>query len=158
MIRILFDEQGDSHGDIFLKIDAVPSFHQVADLYFLGDFLGSERKATTKEKVMIEFIEYIKRRILSAGKEEIFIPIDLSDQYVGGLLISKKNEELVKVKYVWTENFYGFGISLDLVDQMVSDDKPDFNIERDWLISTQEIIKGLDWSKRRIQIIAQHNV
>jgi hypothetical protein len=158
MIRILFDEEGDSHSDIFFKIDASPSFIQVADLYFVGDFLGTDKEPKTKEELMIAFIEYIKARVLSADKEEVFIPIDLSDQYVGGLLISRKNKELLKVKYASTTKFNGYGISSEQVDQMVKKQKSDFEIDGDWILSIEGIIKGLDWSKRKIQNAAQQKL
>ncbi len=153
MIRIIFDEQGDFHSDIFFKIDASPSFLQVADLYFVGDFL--QEQIETKEQLMLAFINYIETRILSADKEEIFIPIDLSDQYVGGLLISKKNKELLKVKYSWTDTLHGFSISQNQVDQMMIDYNPVFKTNGEWLLSLETVIKGLDWSRRKIANTAQ---
>jgi hypothetical protein len=150
MIRILFDELGDSHGDIFFKVDVVPSFVQVVDMYFIGDFLENEKQAETKEELMIAFIDYIEERIISVSKEETFVPIDLSDQYVGGLLISQKNSELITVKYGWTDKIYGFAIGRGQVDQIMNDQKPEFEIERDWLIAKVAVLHGLDWSRKKI--------
>ncbi|HEY0744182.1 MAG TPA: hypothetical protein VGD40_22100 [Chryseosolibacter sp.] len=151
MIRILFDEQGDSHSDIFFKIDVAPSFLQVADLYFVGDFLGNEEKRESKEDLMIAFIDYIQATVLSVAKEETFIPIDLSDEYVGGLLVSRKNGELLKVKYVWTDKFRGFEITRAHVEKMVKDQKAEFRVEGEWLISMEGAINGLTWSREKIK-------
>jgi hypothetical protein len=155
MIRVLFDEQGDSHHDIFFKVDAPIGFTQVVDLYFVGDFLAPLLKDyATKKEIMIEFIKYIKNRILQAGEKEVFIPIDLSDQYVGGLLVTKKTKESVKVKYGTTQKIYGFEIGINHVDQIMSDEELDFDIEREWVMPISEIEKGLDWSSVRIQNVA----
>lgn len=153
MIRIIFDEQGDFHADIFFKIDVSPSFLQVADLYFVNDFL--QEQTDTKEELMLAFINYIKTRILSASKEEIFIPIDLSDEYVGGLLVFRKNKELLKVKYSWTNKFHGFSISQSQVDQMMIDYKPHFTTRGEWLLSEEAILKGLEWSRRKLANTAE---
>ena len=39
MIRVLIDELGDGRDDIILKIDAMPTFPQIGDLYYMADFL-----------------------------------------------------------------------------------------------------------------------
>ena len=39
MIRVLIDELGDGRDDIILKIDAMPTFTQIGDLYYMADFL-----------------------------------------------------------------------------------------------------------------------
>ena len=155
MIRILFDDQGDSHHDIFFKVDASPTFIQVADLYFIGDFLSPRlRDEVTKKEIMIEFINYVKSRIQNSSVTETLIPIDLSDQYVGGLLVTRKLNDIVKVKYGFTQKIYGFQIGVDHVDKIMIDEKPEFEIEREWIISISEIEKGLNWSIERIQNVA----
>lgn len=155
MIRILFDDQGDSHHDIFFKVDATPTFIQVADLYFIGDFLSPRLSDDmTKKEIMIEFIKYIKSRIHNASDTETLIPIDLSDQYVGGLLLTRKKNDIVKVKYGFTQKIYGFQVGVDYVDKIMTEEKPEFEIEREWIMSIPEIEKGLDWSIERIQNVA----
>ena len=152
MIRILFDEQGDSHHDIFLKVDISPSFIHIADLYYVGNFLSScINYRMTKKELMIEFINYIKTRIQNSGGSETLVPIDLSDQYVGGLLVTRKTDDTIKVKYGFTEGICGFQIGVDSVDKIMNEQKLEFEIEREWTMPISEIIKGLDWSIGRIQ-------
>jgi hypothetical protein len=149
MIRILFDEIGDSHSDIFLKVDAMPSFFQVADTYFLRDFLN--KGFETKEQVVLGYLDYFKKKILGLNDEKTFIPFDISDQYVGGLFIAKGNKGLIKVEYAWTEEITGWGVSQESITNQLKEKIKEFKIDRDWLISKDSVIEGLNWSIEKIK-------
>lgn len=151
MIRILFDEHGNSHGDISFKIDASPAFIQVVDLYFVGDFLSVVRELVTKEELMIEFINYVKARFQKSDNNELLIPIDLSDEYVGGLLVTRGSKDVVKVKYGWTREIAGYHIQKDTIDKIMADEKLTFKIDGEWIMPISEIINGLNWSIERIR-------
>lgn len=87
MIRILFDEYGDAHHYIFLKVDATPSFLQMADSFYLDDFLAKE--CETMEDLVLVYLNYRKQKIQNLDDKETFIPFYLSGQYIGGLFVSK---------------------------------------------------------------------
>ena len=149
MIRILFDEIGDYHSDIFLKVDATPSFLQVADTYFLEDFLN--RKFDTKEEIVLSYLYYLKEAFQKPYEKEIFIAFDISDQYVGGLFVSKGKKGLIKVEYGWTKEIEGWGINRETIRSNVKEKRKEFKIDRDWLISKDSIMEGLNWSIEKIK-------
>jgi hypothetical protein len=149
MIRILFDEIGDSHSDIFLKIDAMPSYIHVADSYFLGDFLTNEFE--TKEELILGYLDYFTKQILGLNEEQVFIAFDLSDQYVGGLFMAKGKKGLLKVEYGWNKEIAGCGVSQESIETQVKENRKDFTIDRDWLLSKDAVIDGLNWSIEKIK-------
>lgn len=149
MMRILFDELGGSHNDIILKIDTSPNFMQVADTYYLYEFL--DIKADEKIDVIIGFINYFKNEILSLNDETRFIAFDLSDQYVGGIFVSESKKGLVKVEYGFSKKIAGYGTNLNVIANQVDEHRESFEIENQWEISINSIIEGLDWSKRRVE-------
>ena len=148
-MRILFDELGGSHNDIILKIDTTPNFLQVADTYYLYDFLDVE--SDEKIDVLIGFINYFKNEILSLNDDTRFIAFDLSDQYVGGIFVSESKKGLVKVVYGFSEKIAGYGTNKDMIANQVAEHRELFEIENEWEISRDSIIEGLDWSLRRIE-------
>jgi len=149
MIRILFDEMGGPHKDIFLKVDTTPSFLQLADTYFLGDFLT--KKFETKEEVILEYLDYVKETIQGLADKAVFIAFDLSDQYVGGLFITKSKIGLVKVEYGWTGEIAGWNVTQESLAKLVKENKKEFEIKGDWLFAEDAIIEGLDWSIGKIK-------
>ena len=149
MIRILFDEIGESYSDIFLKVDAKPSFLQVADTYFLEDFLNG--KFDTKEELVLGYLDYFKKKILEFNNENTFIAFDLSDQYVGGLILAKEKKGLIKVEYGWNKKIEGWGVSQTSLAKQVKEKRGDFKIDRDWLLSKDALIEGLNWSIEKIR-------
>jgi hypothetical protein len=151
MIRLLFDERGDGHGDINFKVDILPSFSNVADSYYIYDFLSTlVNDSMTKAESIIVFINYIKAQIQRLSDAEIFIPIDLSDEYIGGILVSRKEKETIAVKYCFTRNLFGYEVSINNIDRLMFEKKPVFEIEREWAIGSVELERDLDWSISRV--------
>lgn len=148
MIRLIFDECGDGHEDIFLKIDAMPSFLKVADTYFISGFFNREYE--TSQEIILDYLSYFKKHIQELDDREEFIPFDLSDQYIGGLFMTQVKNGLVKVKYEWTDQIEGFGVSEKTVTSRVRENRISFKIEYDWLLSKDAIMEGLSWSIKKI--------
>lgn len=155
MIRVLFDEIGDSHKDIFLKIDAMPTFLQVADTYFLGDFINIEYE--TKKEIVLGYLDYFKKKIHELKDENTFIAFDLSDQYVGGLFIAQRKKGLIKVEYGWTKDIGGCELSQESISNKVKENRKDFKIISDWLLSKDSVVEGLNWSIEKIKNSAYPN-
>lgn len=149
MIRILFDEVGDSHSDIFLKVDAMPPFLQVADTYFLGNFLDKEFE--TKKDVVIGYLDYFREQLQGLKDEQVFIVFDFSDQCVGGLFVTKEKKGVIKVEYGWTKENTGLGVNQQSIANLLGDNKKEFKIDRDWLLSKEAVIEGLTWSIEKIR-------
>ncbi|WNJ20356.1 hypothetical protein [Pontibacter sp. G13] len=149
MIRILLDEIGDSHHDIFLKVDAIPSFVQVADTHFLGAFLSEDFE--TKSAVTLAYLNYFLDKIQGLEHDTDFIPFDLSDQYVGGLFVSTKPKGLVKVEYAWTDQISGWEITRASTALRVNENQEGFKLDRDWLLPKEALVAGLVWSINRMK-------
>lgn len=149
MIRILFDECEDAQSDLFLKVDTTPTFVQVADSYFLNDFLIKEYE--TKIEMLLGYIEYIKEGFLNSYEKESFMAFDLSDQYLGGLFLSKGIKGLIKIEYGWSREIEGWGINQETIESQVKEKRKDFKIERDWLISKDTMMEGVNWSIEKIK-------
>jgi len=152
MLRILFDPLGDSHDDLVLKVDAMPGFAQIFDSYYLGDFLGYENETEGvdhRRNIAFAFIDHLQQRIASLNGVEQFIPIDLSDQYIGGLLLTAAKKDLLKVKYVTTKSKEGHAMDQN---QAVGDSWREWKFveQRQWLLSKQAVLDGLAWSKQQI--------
>lgn len=152
MIRILIDERGDGHSDVFLKVDAMPSFLQVADLYFMADFLklDPDKIDRVPQDLGVAYINYLKTQLANLDDKEKFIVFDLSDQYIGGLLVTKKKKGLLKINYGRTQKLCGFSIDIDSIDKTLNETKPKFSRERDWLLPYDSIIENLNWSIDKI--------
>ncbi len=149
MIRILFDEIGDSHLDIFLKVDAMPSFLQIADTYFLSDFLN--KKLETKEEIVLGYLEYFEKQVKGLNDNQTFIAFDLSDQYVGGLIITKAKKGLIKVEYGCIEGITGWKVRQKSIVNLINKNRKDFRVDREWLLSKSAVIEGLTWSIEKIK-------
>jgi hypothetical protein len=148
MIRVLIDELGDGHDDIILKIDAMPTFTQIGDLYYMADFLGLDPEKIDKvpDDLGIEYLKYVQDKIENLKKRETFIIFDISDQYIGGLLISEGKKGLLKTSYVTTDKIHGYEFDNQTIDDLIQERQPDFDKENNWLLSKDSIHEGLNWS------------
>ena len=149
MIRILIDELGDGHGDIFLKVDAMPSFFQIADLYYMADFL--ELEENNPIVIGAAYINYFLSFVDKLGSAPEFITFDLSDQYIGGLLMSKLNKGLVETQYVVSDKTFGFEATCQGMDVLIKKRNPEFESERNWRLSEASIVEGLNWSLEKVR-------
>jgi len=162
MIRIIIDRLGSGSKDMFLKIDAVPNYSKNADSYYLFDFLEIKDDRFTKlnlkdaqvlKYVAIELLKYWKERISNIKKEkQTFLPFDISDEYVGGLLLEKSKLGFI-VKIVFTDQIHGYGINKSNIERQLIDKNIEFIFdgEKSWLIGEEAIINGLDWSLNELE-------
>lgn len=157
MIRVIIDKLGSGHDDMFLKIDLMPTYSKTADSYYLFDFLGitdsefEQIKSTDSEVLkygIVELLKYWIKRIRSIERgQKKFIPFDLWDEYIGGLMLEKTKLGF-KTKIVYTDNIHGYEVSKSNLDKLVEDKKIDFIEEEqaEWLIGDDALFKGLNWS------------
>jgi len=150
MIRVFFDELGNGHRDMFLKIDVLPTFLQVAGTYYLSN-LCIKPPETKKDlaNVYLNYFQGLIERI--EGNEEIFIAFDLSDEYVGGLFLSSGKKELIKVEYGWTQEIGGWEFNPKVMEEDLIEHKKHFKIEREWQINKASVFEGLGWSHERVR-------
>lgn len=152
MIRVILDELGNGHDDLILKIDAMPAFTQTADLYYMADFLKLDPDKIDKvpDDLGIEYIKYIKDKFVKINNIGTFIIFDISDQYIGGLLMSKGKKGLIKTTYVSTDKIHGYEIDKENIDRLIAEKQLIFEKENEWILSEVAIIEGLNWSIERI--------
>ena len=153
MIRILIDELGDGHDDIILKIDEMPTFTQIGDLYYMADFLRLDPDKIDKvpDDLGVKYVNYVKDKFDKLDDSETFIIFDISDQYIGGLLVSKSKKGLIQTCYGTTMDIHGYEIDKDVLDQLINKRTPKFERQGDWLLSIDSITNGLDWSIEKIK-------
>jgi hypothetical protein len=161
MIRVIIDKLGSGHHDLFLKIDATPDYSVTADSYYLFDFLeisDSEfEKLNLKEGEMlkygtVELLKYWIDRIKHIEKgQQTFIPFDLSDEYIGGLLLEKTKLGF-KTKRVTSDKIHGYGVGKSNLDKQIADNNVNFIGEgqAEWLIGEEALFNGLDWSIKEL--------
>jgi hypothetical protein len=161
MIRVIIDKLGSGHHDLFLKIDAMPEYSLTADSYYLFDFLeisDSEfeklnlKEGETLKYGTIELLKYWIERIRKIEKgQQTFIPFDLWDEYVGGLLLEKTKLGF-KTKRVYSDKIHGYGIGKSNLDNQIANNSVNFIKEgqTEWLIGEVALLKGLDWSIKEL--------
>ncbi|MCZ8023618.1 MAG: hypothetical protein O9294_17775 [Cytophagales bacterium] len=157
MIRLLIDKLGDGHKDLFLKIDVMVNHVEIADSYFLFDFLEiSEhdyKKLPDGEGARLKFgakklIEFWKERIKKVERgQKTFMPFDLSDQCIGGLQLEKVKLGF-KTQLVFTDKIVGPEVGIYNLDNLIADREIEFQTldNNEWLIGEEAIYSGLDWS------------
>lgn len=148
-MRVLFDPLGNTHSDLFIKLDAMPSILIVSDSYFLGDFLETESE--TKQEVIIEYIKYLKNSFKELSNKELFVPTDLRDEYIGGLIIKNWKKGLVEITKCHNENLFGWAVSKSSIHSETEKHWTSFQKEQTLHISKESIISGLDWSVKNIK-------
>ena len=157
MIRLMIDSFGGGQMDLLLKIDTLPPHLVTADSYYLFDFLeiGTDdlkrinlQGSELLKYGAIELLKYWKERIKTIERgQKKFIPFDLSDQYIRGLMLEKTKRGF-KTRIVWTGKIQGMSVSKTSLDQEISDSNVEFNDDEkaEWEISDEGIWNGLDWS------------
>ena len=154
MIRIVIDKFGKGHNDMFLKIDAIPSYSVAADSYYLFDFLEISNfdleKLNLKEGEILKFgivelLGYWTKRIKQIEKgQSVFIPFDLWDEYIGGLML-EKNETGFKIQRVYTDKINGYGVEKSNIDKQINDNEVHFIKEvQEWIIEEKALFNELD--------------
>lgn len=110
------------------------------------------------EDLVLVYLNYIKQKIQNLDDKETFIAFDLSDQYIGGLFVSKGKKGLLKTSYGTTEELTGWGVSSISIEQQVIENRQSFKADRDWLLSNESVEKGIDWSKGKIKMLPKSKV
>jgi hypothetical protein len=162
MIRIIVDKLGSGHDDIFLKIDNLPTYTKTGDSYYLLDFLEIsdeelKNNNVTDRQVLnyatTKLIDYWNSKIGQAEKgTKIFLPFDFQDEYVGGLLLIETSQGF-KTKVVYSDKVHSYEVNKSVFDKVVSDRQIEFIDEEkaEWLISHDQLSKGLEWSKDELK-------
>lgn len=157
MLRLLIDKLGSGHHDLFLKIDVRPDHVFIADSYFLSDFLElhenelsnlSDEEGAYSKYEATQLITYWIDRIKAIEKgQETFIIFDLSDQYIGGLLVEKVKRGFT-LKYVYSSQIQGPSVNKEYLNQAISTNNIEFKkgLETEWLIGEEALFSGLSWS------------
>lgn len=153
MIRLLVDDKGTGHKDIYLKIDVLPEFLQVADSYYLYEFLGvrGEDSSNTIIELAIEYLNYFLKELDGLGSGNKFIPFDLSDQYIGGLMLSPIAKGLLPVSYVFTTEIQGHSITRTSLKETLTQKTPGFQLLQKWMISEKAIRSEIGECYRRFK-------
>ena len=159
MIRILIDKLGTGHNDLFLQIDTLPNHSKTFDSYYLDSFLNiSESKSLQEKNANLFFevkclLEYWLEKIeKSSVGEIIYLPIDISDEYVG--CIQMLNTRLgFKTKFVFTKDIHGYETDKISFENQIYKVKFEDDSTIDWLISYDSVIEGLKWSQKELDKI-----
>jgi hypothetical protein len=163
MVRLFIDKLGSGGtNDFVLKVDGMPDYGTVLDSYYLPEFLGIEEQSTELELLvesLISLIEYWNTRIGSTKRgQEVFLPVDFQDEYVGGLLL-KEVAMGFKLKLVLSKDIAGYSVNKSVLDTVIADRKAVFddmeNVE--WLISHQQLDSGLKWTLDELKKLRPHN-
>ena len=175
MIRLIVDKISDGHNDIFLKFDSAPAEVKIVDSYYLSEFLeitdtelesADLKKARKFEYREIIFEEnftliYIARKLIDYWIEQTkeikkgemrFIPFDLSDEYIGGLLLERKKLGFL-IKHAYTTKIHGCeGLRKSNLNDLILERNVSFDLEKveDRFIGDDAFFAGLEWSKNNL--------
>ena len=161
MIRLIIDKLGTGHDDLFLKIDSMPSYSKTADSYYLLDFLeidwdDSCDQHNDSEAIRVGCVELLKYWIeilknIEKGQTR-FLPFDMWDECIGGLLIEKTKLGF-KTQIGFTDKIHGYEVGKSNIDKLINERQIDFKFEEkaEWLISEDSFFGGLDWSINEIK-------
>ncbi|MEZ0486178.1 hypothetical protein [Fibrella aquatica] len=162
MLRLFVDKGGDGHDDLFLKIDVMISHLKVADSYFLYDFLelneanlqhiDADRHRSYAVTLLLDY--WIDRIHKLEKGQQTFLLFDLSDQYIGGLMLEKVKRGYI-MKDVYTTDLQGWGVSKSTLDEQISQSEAVFlegSEKREWLIGEEALFNGLTWSLDQLKM------
>ena len=155
MLKLKIEDLGNGRDELILNIELTPNFSRTSDSYYLFDFLEIADDEIENQKLnynstltygAIKLLEYWTERIKSIKKNEVkFIPFDLWDEYIGGLLI-EHTDLGYKIKLASTDQINGFGINKSTIDAQLEkielDSSKNKNLE--WLVSKSDILEGLE--------------
>jgi hypothetical protein len=154
MIKLSINKNGNAHESILMTIEAIPHFIKISDSYYLYDFLElSPENLSLKNDGLLkyglnQFIHYWidSIRSIKIGHQK-FLPFDLSDEYVAGLLIQKTTTNLL-VNAVYSSKIQGWSINKSTIDNEIETNKILFlnEIESTWIMTEAEMIQNLEQS------------
>lgn len=155
MVRLFIDKLGSGHQDLFLKINVTSENIAVADSYYLFDFLEISDEEYSKMNFQEnqalkysahELLKFWKSRLegIERGQKK-FLPFDLSDQYIGGLMVESKKLGF-KTTHVYTDKIVGSSVSKSNLDEIILNIVFEKSLSSEWLIGYESFFKGLEWS------------
>lgn len=114
MIRIAYLNNSIGNKNLLLEVDEI-HLREIADSYYFAldnSFMPEEESDT---KVILNLRKLLeawqdKLKTIRNG-EEILLPFDFSDEYIGGLRIKGLEEEKIQVDYGFTTKFTGASIN-----------------------------------------------
>lgn len=122
----------------------------------MADFLKLHLEKTNRcaNNLGIEYIKYVQDKLEEIREAETLIIFDISDQFIGGLLISKRQKNLLNISNVYTDKIHAYEIDNEKIDNLIEEGRPDFVTERNWLLDKETIHEGLNWSIKKIMDIS----
>jgi len=163
LIRIIVDKLGSGHADLFLKIDNFPTYSKTGDSYYLLDFLEIDEdeieRLNLSEENWLKYatsalVDYWNKRIAQSKKgNQIFLPFDFQDEYIGGLLLNETAQGY-KTNVGYSPKIRGYEVNKSVFDEVLSERKIEFQLEEnaEWRLSHKQIFDGLEWSKNELRI------
>lgn len=151
MVRFIFDAYGNSHQDVFLKIDVSVGNNnlQIVDFYFIPDFLNFESQTTNiidwKKECFKEFLNFWIKTI-NLNLDKTYLVFGLFDQGVSAIKLEKsiKNKVIFyKITIVHSHKNYGWSMNNKMNQNEFIDFEWDNIDENYWEFTKEEIIKGL---------------
>ena len=142
MFKIEFTNTSDGHEDLELFIG---EFKQTADSYYFADFFNLDltEVENVSPHLWIKYLSYLDQEILSATSEKKFIVFDLSDQYIGGILVYVDEEENYILNYVSTNEITGWSTNIAHLADGINEHTDSLRSDGIWKFSRTEIERGL---------------
>lgn len=154
MIRFIFDSIGNSHRDIFLKIDVGISGNQchISDFYYIPEFLNfessNEDDIEWKKECFESFLNHLVG-LINLGLETTYLVFDLQDQGTSAIKLERYTKNkffFYKTSIVHSHKNSGWNMTY----KMKQDEFIDYdwnNIDKhSWEITKDGLLKGLNWS------------
>lgn len=154
MIRFIFDSFGNSHRDIFLKIDVglLPNEPNIADFYFIPDFLAFkspiEDEVEWKKACFKRYLEHLID-LIHLNLDKTYLAFDLSDQSVSAIKLEKSIRSksiFYKTSIVYSAKYHGWEMSYKMQQSEFIDSNWTQSGNQSWEITKDGLIKGIKWS------------
>ncbi len=154
MIRFIFDSFGNSHQDIFLKVNAgiIPDELSIADFYFIPEFLEYESAIEDgvewKKACFKRYLEHLID-LINLNLDKTHLVFDLSDQYISAIRLEKFNRGKIifyKTAIVYSVKYHGWGINYKFQQSEFIETDWTQDGNHNWEITQDNLLKGLKWS------------
>ncbi|MCW3160623.1 hypothetical protein [Chryseobacterium oryctis] len=141
LISLNFSEENEWHKDLYLNIPTI-DVEEILDTYYFLIDKSFMPNLENKQKVILSLTDNFKYWILRTEAlnkgETVAFPIDLSDEYIGFLLINALDENVLSVRYGSTQEITGWQINAHNPEQFDLKYLNDTDISDSELIITKE--------------------
>jgi len=146
MFRFLFDEDGDGHKDLLVKLDVMISSAWLVDTYYLLESFNGDDFTSAAHS----YLEWVTTELTKDRTDVFFIPILLSDQSFGGFFVERQKRGLLLFQYgtSGSEPTFTFSFSHPSSESL---DRASFKLDAPVLISREGALNGLAWSLNRLE-------